>query len=123
MSESSLEKLVTAIQKAGTDWIEAKLKSDQLEADEKNYLSALMNDLEQQLSASTPKLSDTKLERLARGSPEFRQYVIGRVTATAETGRKKVRYESLQNLWEAKRSELAFEREKLAKGIYHQGRG
>jgi len=120
---TDLEKLVTEIQQAGQDWVEAKLKSDQLESDEKNYLSALMNDLEKTLLQKTDvKLSEAKLERMARGSEGFRSYVVGRVTAASETGRKKVRYEAALNFWEAKRSQMAFERAQLEKGIFERGR-
>lgn len=115
----SLEKLVIEIQTAGQEWIETKLKSDQLADGEKNYLAALMNGIEEQFKNA--KISEAKLDRLARGTPEFGNYVVGKCAAIAETGRKKVRYEALQNLWEAKRSELAFEREKIAKGIFHAG--
>jgi hypothetical protein len=117
---SNLERLVVEIQVAGQEWIEAKLKSDQLDDGEKNYLAALMNSLDDAMKGT--KISESKLERLARGSPEFGNYVIGKVTAIAETGRKKVRYEALQNLWEAKRSELSFERVKIERGIYHEGK-
>lgn len=120
MTEGNLEKLVIEIQEAGQDWIEAKLKSDQLDDGEKNYLAALINGLEEGMKGG--KISEAKLERLARGSPEFGQYVIGKCTAIAETSRKKVRYEALQNLWEARRSELAFERAKIEKGIFHEGK-
>jgi hypothetical protein len=114
---NDLEALVTQINKAGQEWVEAKLKSDQLEADEKNYLAALINELEKAFD----KVSETRLERLARGSAEFRAYVTGRIIAQAETNRKKVRYEAAQNLFEAKRSLMALEREKIAKAIYHTG--
>ena len=117
---SNLERLVVEIQEAGQAWIESKLKSDQLDAGEKNYLAALMNGIDDATKGT--KISEAKLERLARGSPEFGNYVIGKVMAIAETGRKKVRYESLQNLWEAKRSELSFERVKIERGIYHEGK-
>ena len=119
MSElTPLEKLVIDIQEAGQSWVEAKLQSDQLESDEKNFLAALMNDLEKAFD----KISEAKLDRLARGSKDFRNYVTGRVLAQAETGRKKVRYESCLNYWEAKRSQLAFERVKVEKGIFHVGK-
>lgn len=114
-----LEKLVVDIQEAGQAWIEAKLKSDQLDDGEKNYLAALMNGIEEQFKNT--KISEAKLDRLARGMPEFANYVAGKCEAIAETGRKKVRYEALQNYWEAQRSQLAFEREKISKGIYHTG--
>ena len=116
--KTELEKLVVEIQEAGQTWIEAKLKSDQLESNEKNVLAAMINELRRGLD----KASEAKLECLARGSSEFQTYVTGRVLAQAETGRKKVRYEAALNYWEAKRSQLAFERAQLEKGIFHQGR-
>jgi hypothetical protein len=121
LERSELEKLVVQIQDGGQAWIEAKLKSDQLVDGEKNFLAALMNDLEKQFKNT--KMSEAKLDRLARGTVEFQNYVVGKALAIAETGRKKIRYEALQSLWEAKRSELSFERAKLEKGIYHEGRG
>lgn len=120
---SELERLADELQAKGLQWIEAKLKSDQLDADEKSFLAAIMNELEKSFDGVRQlKVSEAKLERLARGSTEFRNYIVGRVTAQAETGRKKVLYEAAQNYWEAKRSEMAFEREKLSKGVYHTGR-
>lgn len=118
--KTDLEKLVVKIQEGGQEWVEAKLKSDQLDDGEKNYLAAIMNGLEQELKGE--KLSETKLERLARGSPEFGQYLIGKCSAIAETSRKKIRYEALQNLFEARRSELALERAKIEKGIFELGK-
>jgi hypothetical protein len=117
----ALEKLVVEIQDAGQAWIEAKLRSDQLADGEKNYLAALMNGIDEAMKGK--KISEHKLERLARGTPEFGAYVVGKAVAIAETGRKKIRYDALQSLWEAKRSELSFERAKIEKGIFHEGRG
>lgn len=113
-----LERLVKEIMKAGQDYVAAKLVSDQLQEDEKNFLAELQNNIEESVKDKT---SESKLERLARGSQAFRNYVTGRVTANAEMLRKKIRYESLQSLFEAKRSELSFERVKLEKGIFHEG--
>jgi len=118
-SAGDLEALVVEVQTSGLDWIDAKLRSDQLEADEKNFLAALMNDLEKTFE----KIGEGKLERLARGSEQFRDYVVGRVLAQSETGRKKVLYEAKMNVWEAKRSQLAFDRVKLERGLYQTGRG
>lgn len=121
---SELEKIVVEIQEAGQAWIEAKLKSDQLEDNEKNFLAAIMNRTEAEIiKMSAEKASDTKLERWARGSNEFLAHVKAKNEAKAETGKLKVRYEALQAYWEAQRSQLAFEREKIAKGIFHEGRG
>lgn len=115
MAPNGLEKLVEEYHAAGVAWIEARLAADQLEEDLKPYLAQLMNALDD------GETSEAKLDRLARGSKEFREYVRGMVTARAEAGRKKVRFEAVGMLWEAKRSQMAFEREKLAKGVFHMG--
>lgn len=115
--DSTLERLVVEIQEAGQAWVEARLKSDQLEADEKNFLAALMNELERGFD----KVSEAKLERLVRGSKEYRNYVTGRTMAAADTGRRRVRYEALQNYFEAQRSIFALERAKIEKGIFDKG--
>lgn len=114
---TELEQLVGNIERAGQEWIAAKLKSDQLDGNEKNYLAGLINDLRK---AAGEKPSEAKLECLARGSKGFQEYVVGRVLAVGETGRAKVRYEAALNFWEAKRSQMAFERAKIEKGIFHQ---
>ena len=118
--EESLRGLSENIYDAGRLWISAKLISDQLEDGEKNYLAALMNEIER-AQFEGQKVSDTKLERMARGTPEFGDYVKRKCEAVAETGKRKVRYEALQNYFEARRSELAFDRAKIEKGIYHEG--
>jgi len=123
-THADLERLVVEIQTAGQAWIDAKLKSDQLQDGEKNYLAALMNSLDEAWSkgaAKKERISESKLERLARGSPEFGQYVVGKCAAIAETARKRVRYEALRDLWEARRSQLAFERVQIEKGIFAVG--
>tara|TARA_Y100000034_G_C6856633_1_gene389378 strand:- start:229 stop:519 length:291 start_codon:yes stop_codon:yes gene_type:complete len=96
--------------------VEAKLNSDQLEEDQKPFLASLQNALDD------GSLSEAKLDRLARGSKEYRDYVRSMVLARAETLRKKVRYEALGNYYEAKRSEASLERSKIEKGIFHEGR-
>lgn len=110
MEVNNLEKFVTEYQNAGIAWVEAKLLCDQLEADEKNYLAALMNAIDH---AETEKVSESKLERLARGGKEFREYCRSVATARAEMLRKRVRYDGLEKLFEAKRSKLSFEKEQL----------
>lgn len=116
---TDLEKLVTKIQEAGQAWVDAKLKADQLQDTEKSLLASLMNVKE---VTANEKISESKLERLARDTPAFSLHIKGKNEAIAEANKLKVRYEALQSLYEAKRSELAFEREKIAKGIYHSGK-
>ena len=123
MSEpSQLEQLALAIQEADDAHEAAKLVSDQLKADELNYLSALMNALEQREFVGQ-KISDSKLERIVRGTEEFRAYVRGRVLAEAKTLHLKNKRDNLKVQWESERSDQSLERQKYASGIYKVGRG
>lgn len=119
MSINKLEQTVIEFQQAGKDWIEAKLISDQLEEDQKSYLSAIMNDMDK-VEREKPA-SEAKLERWARGTTQFREYTRNMCFARAEMLRKKVRFDALGMLFESRRSELSYEKEQLAKGIFHTG--
>jgi hypothetical protein len=118
VSEQNFERLLIEINDAGMAWIDAQLKARQLDEDAKPYLAALMNELEKTFDGKVP---ESKLDRLARGSQPYRDYLTSMCAAWADAARRRVRYENLQMLLEARRSELAMEREKIAKGIYHQG--
>lgn len=110
-----LERLVMKIQEAGQAWVEAKLKADQVDEDCKPYLAAIQNEMDD------GKTSEAKLERLARGSKNYRDYIAAMCAARADMLRKKIRYESLNQLFDAKRSEKAFEREAIKRGIFPEG--
>jgi hypothetical protein len=112
VDEQKLDALVTEIQNAGMAWIDAQLKARQLEADAKPFLAALMNDMEG---------SEAARDRQARGSKIYRDYLRDMNLAWAEAKRLEVRYENLQILLEARRSELAMKRAKIEKGIFDRG--
>ena len=112
---SELENLVVQIQTAGKDWVKAKLRADQLEEDKKPFLAALKNSLDD------GHKKEARIDREAEGSIEYRMFIKNMVLARADMLDKKVRYESLNQLFEAKRSERAFERETVRKGIFAQG--
>jgi len=113
-----LEQWVIEYQAAGQAWVAAKLKADQLDEGQKNYLSALMNNLERN---ATEKLGESKLERLARGSEDFTAYTRQMCQARADMLSKRVRYDALDKWFESKRSNLSFEKEVIKKGIFNQG--
>lgn len=115
MAHNDFDKLVKDIYDAGIAWVEAKLEADQLDADLKPYLASIKNSLDD------GKTSETKLERLALGSKEYRTLAVSVQTAAAQMLRKKVRYESLQCAFEAKRSQGALLRAQIEKGIFHRG--
>ena len=115
VNQGELEKMVVKLQRAGQDWVKAKLAAEQLEQDAKPYLASLQNELD------NGDTSEAKLERQAKGSKQYRDYIREMCLARAESLKAKVRYEGFQALFEAKRSEYALERVKLEKGVTHIG--
>ena len=87
-----LEQWVVEYQAAGQAWVAAKLAADQLDEGQNNLLAALMNNLER---ASSEKLSEEKLKRLARGTEDFVTYTRRMCEARAEMLSKRVRYDAL----------------------------
>jgi hypothetical protein len=120
LAKDEMENVVTEWKAAGDAWINAKLKADQLEEDAKNLLAAVINQLEQALPTGA-KISEAKLERMARGSLEYREYIKDMCIARAEALRKKVRFDALEKLFDARRSQKAFERETVKQGIFSHG--
>lgn len=106
----SLEKWVIEYQASGQAWVLAKLKSDQLTEGQKNFLSALINKIEGEW---TDKVSEAKLERLARGSKEFVDYTNSMCLAVNKTLSLRVRYDALNLLFEAERSKMSFAKEQF----------
>jgi len=115
VTQGELEKMVVQLEKAGQAWVTARLKSDQLDEDAKPFLASLQNELDD------GNTSEAKLERQAKGSKQFRDYIREMCLARAESLKQKIRYEGFQALFEAKRSEMALERVKIEKGIFHTG--
>lgn len=104
---TELEHRIVRAEKHGQKWAEVHEKWLVLEEDKKNYLAALMNDLDD------GEKSESKLERLARGSKQFREYVKGMCIAKGEELRAKVKYENARDYFEAGRSREATERQKM----------
>lgn len=113
-----LDVFVVEFQAAGQAWVAAKLKADQLTEDRKSFLAAIQNELEK---TSQEKLTEARLERWALGSNKYRVYIKQMCEAQAEALSKRVRYDALDKLFEAKRSGLSFEKEIIKKGIFHSG--
>ena len=110
-----LEQRIVKAEKHGEAWAELHAKWLQLDEDKKSFLSALMNDLDD------GGMSEAKLERLARGSKAYRDYVAGLAIAKGEELRAKVRYENANALFSAAQSDQSLERVKIEKGIFHAG--
>jgi acyl-CoA reductase-like NAD-dependent aldehyde dehydrogenase len=104
---SILEKRVVAAEKYGREWADLHATWLQLDEDKKSFLAAIMNDLDD------GSMSEAKLERLARGSKHFREYIANMALAKGTELRAKVRYDNARDLFEAGRSAESTEREKI----------
>ncbi len=107
---SELEKRIIFAEEAGQKWAELHEIALQLNEDKNNYLAALMNDLE---SAHGNAVAEKKLERLARGSKEFREYIKNMCIAKGEELRAKVKYDNARDYFEAGRSQESTAREQM----------
>ena len=102
-----LEQRIVKAERHGEAWAELHAKWLQLDEDKKSFLAALINDLDD------GSMSEAKLERLARGSKAYRDYIAGLAIAKGEELRAKVRYENARDLFEAARSAESTERQKM----------
>lgn len=107
LERSELEKRIIFAETLGEKWAALHEIALQLEEDKKNYLAALMNDLDD------GDTSESKLERKARGCNQFREYIKNMCIAKGEELRAKVKYENARDYFEAGRSREATEREKI----------
>lgn len=104
---SELEKRIIFAEEAGQKHASIYEIWLQLDEDKKNYLAALMNDIDD------GDTSESKLERKARGSKEFREYVKNMCIAKGEELRAKVRYDNARDYFEAGRSAESTAREQM----------
>jgi hypothetical protein len=104
---TELEQRIITAEQYGGKWAGLYEIHLQLDEGKKSYLAALMNDLDD------GQMSEKKLERLALGSREFRDYIKNMCIAKGEELRARVRYENARDYFEAGRSKEATERAKF----------
>ena len=108
----TLESLSYQIEEKGKEWNTAKQVAERADELRKILLADIQNRHEAGVIQHDPKakISETKLERIARGSGEFRDHIEETVGAKKDANDKYMEYEALKNLFDAKRSEMALER-------------
>lgn len=104
---SELERRIIYAESLGKYWGDLYEVWLQLDNGQKNFLASLMNDLDD------GKSSEAKLERLARGTKEYREYCKNVAIAKGLEIRAKVKYENARDYFEAGRSQESTEREKM----------
>ena len=108
----TLDSLSYSIEEKGKEWNKAKQVAERNDELRKILLAELQNEYEKDvLDAGAAKgPSESKLERLARGSARFRAHMEETVVSKQEANDRFMEYEALKNLFDAKRSEMALER-------------
>jgi hypothetical protein len=104
---SPLEQRIVTAEKYGKEWADKYEVWLQLDESKKNFLASLMNDLD------SGDMSEAKLERLARGSKEFKDFITNLCLAKGQELRSKIRYENAVAFYEAGRTQQANERVKM----------
>ena len=115
---NSLEQIVGDLDAAGLEWARLDLKASQLEEDKKSFLAAIQTELTKQ----HPEASEKTLERLALADPTYRAFVSGMCAARAAALQARIKYDNTEKLYDARRSQLALERDKVERNISHIGR-
>jgi hypothetical protein len=90
-------------------------ESDRLDELAKDMLASLMSKIDAQ--GDSVKLSELKLERLARTSREWTQFQNGRFAARSKAAEYKVKAKVLDRHWQSVISGLAFRREEIKRSI------
>lgn len=108
----TLESLSYQIEEKGKEWNTAKQVAERADELRKILLADIQNRHEAGVVQYDPKakISETKLERIARGSDEFRGHIEETVKAKKDANDKYMEYEALKNLFDATRSAMALER-------------
>src|SRR3972149_3414601 len=83
--------------------------TDILHDSAKDLLAGIMSNLDK----PEEKISESKLERLARDSQEWRTFQVGKHAAIQKAGEGKVKYCSALRLWETIQSGLSFRKEEF----------
>src|SRR5262245_65609106 len=103
-NRSELERRIIRAEELGQKWVDALEVYHQLEESKKNVLADLQNSLDD------GDTSEAKLERQARSSKEWKDFIRNLCTAEAAMLRAKVKYDCSVAFYEAARTAEASKR-------------
>ena len=107
---SRLEQRVIKNEALGQQWVKVHARALILEESKRSILASIKNAMEK---ASQGKLAETKLLRLAEGSKEYSDFIIGMCEAKSEVLTAKVKYDNARDMFKALQSAQSFEKEKM----------
>lgn len=106
-SKMSLEEIVYITNKVGLEYVDAKKEAEKQELLKPSIKAKLM------LSFDDGTISEAKLKRLAESSEEYIVYLETLAELKKKSERLKVRYDSYKNLFEARRSQLSYQKAEM----------
>lgn len=111
--KTDYDNLIYQIEQTGIHYVQLLQVSNRLEELKKIVIAKLKRKHE----TGRIKCAQATLEMLAYSDPEYQKHIEMMFNAQAETDKAKLHYEALKNLFDAQRSHMAMQREKLSKGI------
>ena len=109
-----LEDIVAEMEKAGEEWADAHQIARRMEEGKKTLLAKLKNEIADKLDSGGFKVTDGKLERLARADDKYSEYIEAWTAAEGEALKRKTKYETIKNHFEARRSWVSLEKAKTS---------
>ena len=115
MAYATYEKLIVEIEAAGALWVQAEAVSKRYQELKKVKLAQLKKEIEKENPGV--KYTHAALETEALAHPDYREFLDDMTNFWKEAETQFLHYEALKNKFDAARSEMAFERTKLERGI------
>ncbi len=124
--DSKIEQIIQDIRIAGTNWANAECDWEQLKDLTKELRENKLADLKTNIALQNKtKLSESELERKARTTIVYQDYVKEIYKARAEARKNQIKcralYEAAKARYELARSHMSLKRSKINQGIFHEG--
>lgn len=106
-TEENLEKIARNTYQVGMELVEARRQFERMELLKLSYRAKIMNKYDD------GELSETKIRRLAEMDPKYIAYLEKLAEYKSQSERLRMKYESLKNLFEAKRSMMSYQKAEM----------
>jgi hypothetical protein len=108
--ELSLEEIIHIANRIGLEHVDKRREAERFELLRTSIRAQIMNRIE---LASTEKIPEARLKRLAEADPEYTTLLEEIATKRSEAEKLRVRYESYRDLFDAKRTMISYKKTEL----------
>jgi hypothetical protein len=113
----SLEQITILIHKRGQEWVVADQIADRMKDLKDVKLSRLKMAFIEQARQNGSKMTDERAETMAKSTNEWEAFINEMADARKAAEQAKISYDAYKNLFDARRTQEATEREKMKRGI------